>query len=153
MAETDKWNAAEMTYDYTTGTTFLLLSSRDSNDPQRQLHRLNLDTGDTEYVGTITKANQLRTLACDPDGQLYGIDGSGGPVPGGQADGRVRTGGDTGKPCAYIQSMCFDRTTGKLYWAQYNGNGFGRLVLVDPETARRRTPVRSAPTARFPACF
>ena len=136
VAETDKWNAAEMTYDYTTGTTFLLLSSRDSNDPQRQLHRLNLDTGDTEYVGTITKANQLRTLACDPDGQLYGIDGSGVLFRVDKQTGACVQVGDTGKPCAYIQSMCFDRTTGKLYWAQYNGNGFGRLVLVDPETAK-----------------
>lgn len=107
VAETDKWNAAEMTYDYTTGTTFLLLSSRDSNDPQRQLHRLNLDTGETEYVGTITKANQLRTLACDPEGQLYGIDGSGILFRVDKQTGACVQVGDTGKPCSYIQSMCF----------------------------------------------
>lgn len=136
VEDPENWNAAEMTYDYTTATAYLLLSSRNSDDSQRQLYTLDLATGKSEYVGAVTKANQLRTLACDPNGQLYGIDGSGVLYKVDKQTGACLQVGETGRECMYIQSMCFERSTGTLYWAQYNGGGYGRLVVVDPETAQ-----------------
>lgn len=78
---------------------------------------------------------KILALACNQDGEIYGIG----------IDGKLYTlDGDTGDmeevgelgvtPSNYLQSAAFDPKTGTLYWASQEPNGLSALYTIDTES-------------------
>lgn len=81
-------------------------------------------------------------LACDGDGQMYGIDNAGYLYKVDKNNGSATSIGATGIVPKYSQSMTIDPKTGDLWWASYTGSSSAPSVLykVDTTTAKA-TPV------------
>lgn len=104
---------ADMTYDYSTGTMYAI--ERPANAGYTDLRKLDITTGESSKVATLDR--RFFTLACTYGGQLYGISFEGDLCRIDKSTGAVTTVGATGLHPSYFQSMDFDHTTGRLYWA------------------------------------
>lgn len=134
ITEIDSWTPAEMTYDYTTNTMYFMAIDKQTEAADRYLFKIDIESGAVTQIAKITGSVQLRTLAANPDGLLYGIDSQGDLYTVDKQTGLCTLVGSTGKSASHLQSMAFNRQTGELYWAQYGGYGYGRLVKVNPAT-------------------
>lgn len=138
--ETDPF-FSDMTYDYSTGTMFALLTSGSGNNTTSTLVSVDKNTGN--YT-TVAKCDSvLATLAADIKGQLYAVTGNGWFVKLQKQSGLVEPIGFTGEDMPrYTQSMDIDLTDGTCYWAVYSGHvdeagqNMGYLAKIDMETGK-----------------
>lgn len=79
----------------------------------------------------------LRAIACNRNGQLYGLTNSGELVKVDKTTGDYTNVGATGiTPGDYSQTMTFDMKHNKIYWAACLSNETSALYVIDPETAQ-----------------
>jgi subtilisin family serine protease len=79
----------------------------------------------------------IQVLACDLQGQLFGISYDEGALY--RIDKLTGTStyvGATGQGCYYYQSATFDHYTGKMYWTGINSYDIGFFAEVDTETGQ-----------------
>lgn len=111
-------------WDYTTSSMFGVYNE--------YLYLWDVEYNTTTSIGYMN--NDIRVLACDVFGQLWGIAYNGGLYRIDKTTGGTTYIGSTGT-YAYngIQSAGFDHNTGKLYWAHYDGY----LYEVNTETCQK----------------
>lgn len=120
----------DMAYDYTNSIMYAL---RVNNDNDVQLVTVNLTDGTTTAIGSCGRV--IRTLACDLDGNLYGVDPDGTFVSIDPLTALTTEIGTTGvNDVMYLQSMTFDHNTGRLFWAKTGGSSDGEIHEIDPQT-------------------
>lgn len=97
------------------------------------LYSWDVEQNTTIQIGSMGRLMQV--LACDLNGQLWGISYSEGALYKiDKTTGAATLVGSTGKYCDYVQSGGFDHYTGKLYWTGYGDSGF--FAEVDTETGQ-----------------
>ena len=152
--------ALDMTYDYSTGTMYILANALENATyfPEGEVNILlsmDLFTGDVKILGKIFSEGEedflALTMACDLEGNLYCINYKNGqlyridkePVEttpnygyGTYMATNLDADGKTSYyPALYSQSMTFDHATGKLYWAGYQSKvGLSYFIELDKET-------------------
>ena len=117
-------------YDVTTG---ILYGTRGDG----MLFAIDISTGSCSPIGSVGNIGRMQVLACDPNGNLYGIS-YGDPArlyAINKFTAQTTLIGDTGKAAFYIQSGGFDHNTGRLYWAGYD-DSCGFFAEVDINTSR-----------------
>ena len=119
---------SEMTYDWTTQTMYVL----GEDYPATSLMTLDLKTGELSVVATID-LKVYNTLACSPDGRLFVTESSGMLSELDKETGLPTELGDLRTYAQGLQSMEFDYSTGKCYWA-YTRYGSCALYEVDLES-------------------
>jgi hypothetical protein len=72
------------------------------------------------------------TLACNSEGVLYIVDDAGFLCTVNKTTGAVTVIGYTGIKPYYVQSMAFEQSTGRLFWAMSNNNEEGKLIEINP---------------------
>jgi hypothetical protein len=118
----------DMTYDYSSNTMYAII--QDADDLFSILTTVDLSTGTNTPVYSLDRT--LRTIACNPQGVLYGIDKYGLLCMIDKQTGAItETGNMPVTPANDLQSMTFDQLSGDLYWASYDKNSRGRLVDVN----------------------
>lgn len=116
----------DCTWDYSTNTMY---GSYDGS-----LYTWDLDTHTTTFIGDMG-VQGMQMIACDLNGQLYGVAfETGNFYRIDKTNGAATLVGATGYGCHYIQSGGFDHNTETLYWAGYDSNGF--LATIDIETGQ-----------------
>ena len=111
----------DCTYDYTEDIMYGSYSGT--------LYAWDLTTHTTTTIGSMHGSMQM--IACDMNGQLYGIEYSTGDFYAiNKTNGACTLIGNTGQSPAYVQSGGFDHNTGKLYWAGYTSQGIFAEVNV-----------------------
>ena len=124
----------DMTYDYETNTMFGLKSTK-------TLVKVNLATGAQSTVGSFNAsgtAAEMLAIACDANGQMYGVSPDGNFYKIDKTTAKVSAVGVLGFEPSFTQSMEFDRYTNKLYWAD---NGTYVLFEIDVKTGEA-TPIQ-----------
>ena len=116
---------SDCAWDYSTNTMFGICNNN------RNLYLWDIETNTTAIIGYMD--DRIRVLACDLEGQLWGISYSGSLYKIEKTTASITYVGNTRVyPYDRIQSAGFDHNTGKLYWAHYNGY----LYEVDTETCQ-----------------
>jgi len=121
-------NFTDMTYDHTTNTMYA--------SQEGVLYTINLETGEPTQVSAFTDYRIMQVLACDINGQLFGIEPD--EVDGrvysiNKVNGEIELIGNLGVPCLYLQSGDFDKENDVFYWCGYNSNG-GFFATVSTTT-------------------
>ncbi len=127
----DDYFILDMAYDYSTETMFGLepLSAEEVN-----LVKINLTDGTPSVIGSLGQI--VRAIACDREGNLYGMSGTGSLLKIDPLTAQTTVVGDTGfGSVVYLQSMAFDHNTGRLFWAATSDDVMGEIYEVDPFTA------------------
>lgn len=108
--------ASDLTYDPTADVIFGCFG-RGTDDLNRSYVLGTIDeyTGEVTEIGTLTE--HLLTLACNREGELYGISEFGRLYRVNKENAALTLIGSTGKNIKYDQSMTFDYATGRLFWA------------------------------------
>lgn len=127
------YQVTDMTYDYTTQTMFAIASI----GATRYLMVSNISTGALTPIAPITGApDTVITLACDRNGQLYGVTIGDSTLCAIDKYTAVATPiGRAGMSSNYVQSMTFDLDNNVLYWAQHNFLD-ANLTIIDVETGK-----------------
>lgn len=102
----------DMSYDYSTKTMYAISVL---NDAYTQLFTIDLNTAESKLVADLDR--RFFTLACNYEGQLYGISFEGDLCKIDKTNGNVTVVGATGWHPTYYQSMEFDHSDETLYWA------------------------------------
>lgn len=146
-ASTANNRVVDMAYDYTTNTMYALMEDKYTTGTvsPTSLYAVDLATGELTFIGTPGELTALDgynrvdtdgliTLACSPDGQLYGmthyrylyrIDKFTGKVESAAPRHNLGT-------AEQFQSMAFD-AEGKLWWAQQHPS-YGHFCEIDLTT-------------------
>ena len=117
---------ADCAYDVTTGILY--------GTHHGMLYAIDISTGTCSPIGYMDVVS-MQVLACDANGNLYGIS-YGAPArlyAINKFTAQTTLIGDTRKAAFYIQSGGFDHNTGKLYWAGHDFSG-GFFAEVDINT-------------------
>ncbi|MFO7696067.1 MAG: carboxypeptidase regulatory-like domain-containing protein, partial [Anaerolineae bacterium] len=108
------------------------------------LFTINLATGATTQVGTITGAPLTIDIAVNGDGEMYGVEiAIDSLIWINKATGGATAVGALGFDANYAQGMDFEEESGVLYWAAY-GSANGQMRIIDTTTGA------SAPVGAFP---
>jgi len=121
-------NIIDMAYDFSTNVMYGI-------DDWDKLVIIDIQTGkvidSTGYFG-----NEMLVLACDLNGELYGIDVDGNFCSIDKTDASVMVIANTGfSPIYFYQSMAFDHNTGRLFWVYVYPNNedvAAKLIEIDP---------------------
>ena len=124
--------AAELTYDYANGRLLMLVHDIQTDVRTGTLYAVDMQTAGVTELCQIGNELAIHALAADPDGKVYAIDEQGDLYTIDMASGTPTKIGSTGHAVSRLQSMCFDRQSGKLYWARYS---LGSAVLCEVNTA------------------
>jgi hypothetical protein len=126
-----------MAYDYTTGVMYGVRNTNQGStylSTVSTLVKINLETGAQTVVGQCGERGFI-PIACNTDGQLYGVDFYGNFCAINKTNATVTEIGATGTyPGDFIQSLAFDHNTGRLFWAMVNRNLESRLVEIEPSS-------------------
>ncbi len=115
-------------YDYTTNTMY--------GSKGGILYTWNLETNVITEVGSMG-VQSMQMIACDLNGQLYGIEYSTGNFRRiDKTTGATTLVGATGHAAEYVQSGGFNHNDGTLYWAGYNTAESGFLATIDLTTGQ-----------------
>jgi len=119
----------DMAYDHKNGKMYGLYPV----DYDVYLVTIDLVSGVATPVGNLGAT--IRTLACDLEGNLYGISSEGDFNVIDPSTAATTLVGATGvDKVSYLQSMGFDHKSGRLFWAHTSDNVNGDLYEVNPET-------------------
>ncbi len=113
----------DLTYDPLNDIVYGVFSIGDDG---YKLGTLNMETFQITYISreAMPLTGELRTLAVNSKGQLFGTDKSGNVFEVSTVDGTLRTIGNMGFPNQQkMQSATFDFRTDKLYWLGFMNNG------------------------------
>lgn len=121
----------DMTYDYSTKTVYAIANTEGVF--QTALFKFSLEDGSYEKM-CVMDGTYMIAIACDYEGQMYGIGTGGGLYKINKNSGKIDLVGDTGYMPWFIQSMEFDHTDNSLYWAGADAE-HTFLAKVDTETA------------------
>jgi len=132
ISDTAKWQTMELTYDYANGRLLMLANNLETDVRTGTLYAVDVQTAGVTTLCQIGNELAVHALAADPDGKLYAIDSKGDLYTVDLASGTPTKIGSTGHVLDRHQSMCFDRQSGKLYWARYS---LGSSVLCEVNTA------------------
>lgn len=140
---------SDMTYDYTTNTMYALAEDEVTNYREVKLTSLyivDIATGNLTRVGSTGELkgvngygrvvdDNLVTLACDKDGQLYAMSAYRHFYKIDKFSGKATEIGTEHKLAveSFFQSMAFG-TDGVLYWAQHTPHPYGWLTTIDTTT-------------------
>lgn len=122
----------DMTYDYSTGTAYGVMSS---GTFRSDLYTFSLEDGSMERVCTLS-GTYIMAIACTYEGQMYGIGTGGGLYLIDKTTGQLTEVGNTGYMPWYLQSMEFDHTDNVLYWtgADAEHTFFAQVDTTDAST-------------------
>lgn len=122
-----------MTYDMATNTFYATSYKDDSRTTGYWLSTFDTTTGDMNPIATIER---MTFIACNPQGQLYGVKASDGCLYKiNKKTAELTLVGNTNlTPAGYLQSGTFDPNTGKLYWSAFLSDNSGGLYEVDTNT-------------------
>ena len=113
-------------YDYSTNTMYGSYGG--------DLYTWDLENHTTTFIGNMG-VQGMQMIACDLNGQLYGVAyETGNFYRIDKTNGAATLVGATGYGCHYVQSGGFDHNTETLYWAGYDSNGF--LATINIETGQ-----------------
>ncbi len=113
-----------LAFDWTTNTMYATTYSTNT-----YLWTVNLTTGAVTQVGTGTITGLVIDIACDPTGQLYGVEiSTDNLISIDKTTGVATTIGPLGLAANYAQGMSCDQTDGTLYWASYGTTGELRSI-------------------------
>lgn len=124
----------DMSFDNTTNTMFAVTHNTGREAKFSNLMTVNLQTGLYTQVAKLDK--YFWTLACNQDGQLYGISYEGDFYKINKITGRIDRIGATGEKPNYFQSMDFDRDNNTLYWTGSSSNDEGFLATINLTTGK-----------------
>lgn len=132
IGDSFRFSFGDMSYDYVTDKMYGL----GTFNMERALFSVDLRTGYTERALSVSGTDaELLTLAFNRAGECYGVDLAGFLYRISMRDGRAEKVGFTGLVPDGAQSMAFDRSTGELFWAYFNGQtGKSGFYLVNTET-------------------
>ena len=118
-----RYIASDRTYDPSTGKVYSLVY--DQSATSIWLATTNLQTGASTMIAPV--GNDIFTIAASSNGRLFGINSSGVLYEINPANGNSTAIGNTNIMddwwSDYQQSMTFDHSTGKLYWAEFHALG------------------------------
>ena len=121
----------DMTYDFSTNTMYGVAPGDYWGNI---LVTIDLQTGEMTPIGYLEDAD-IRMLACNKNGQLYGLDYYGYFCSIDKTNAAITYVGNTGysnSPYSYRhQTMSFDHNTGRLFWAK-NDASDGKLIEINP---------------------
>ena len=122
----------DLAYDYKNGIMYGLRADGES----LSLATVDLATGAATPVASV--AGDARVLACDTEGTLYTVDGTGNFCTIDPVTGALTEVGHTGVTgtVKYLQSMAFDHNTGRLFWVHVGSHTDGTLTEIDPATGK-----------------
>ena len=124
----------DMAYDASSSTMFGL---EPASADEVNLVKIDLNTGAPSVIGSLGFV--VRALACDGEGQLFGMSQSGNLLKIDRETAQVTVIGDTGfGNVAYLQSMAVDHRSGRLFWAATSDNVMGDIYEIDPVTAEKQ---------------
>lgn len=131
--------ATDRTYDTTTGKVYSICY--DKTGESIWLATTSLSDGASTLIAALDK--EVIMIAADASGRLFGIDTEANLYRIDKNTAALTLIGNTniyeGYQSTYTQSITFDNTTGKLYWAEFHSEGMFRsksaLYEVDPATA------------------
>lgn len=121
--------ATDMSYDYSTGTMYLLTNS-DDTPYSSALWTINLADGSQKKIYDDL-GESFMTLAVDYEGRMYAVAREGAFYSINKETGKSTRIGDTGITAFFWQSMEFDKATGILYWASYSIDDQSVLCTID----------------------
>jgi hypothetical protein len=121
----------DMTYDYSTNTMIAEVWNGDYE--VAELNAVDLNTGNMSLFAVSN--NFFYALACHSNGQLYGVSISGDFCSIDKETGDFTVIGNTGVLPKYTQSMAFDHSSGRLFWAATNDSE-GNLLEIDLTTGK-----------------
>ena len=112
--------ASDLTYDPTTGKVYGYFYDSDTGDYDR-FCEFSLPLGEATEIGL---GDPTYAIACNAQGEIYGITYSGRLVRIDKTTGAQEPIGHTGMSPIDRNSMAFDDSTGKLYWAATYGSWY-----------------------------
>ena len=122
---------SDLTYDYSTGTAYAI---KNTGLFQTTLYEFSLTDGSLTEVCPLDATTYILAIACNYDGEMYGIGSGGGLYRIDKQTGSLSLVGNTGYMPWFLQSMEFDHTDGTLYWAGADAE-HTFLATIDTATA------------------
>jgi hypothetical protein len=119
-------NPIDMAYDHTANVMYGAELTPDGSN----LVTINIENGEMTKIGAMGR--DAFTLACSLAGQLFVIDRAGNFCSVNKSTGVSTVIGATGIWLYYIQTMAFDKNSGRLFWAMSNNKDEGKLMEIDP---------------------
>lgn len=128
-------DVVDMAFDYTEGVMYAVAGTKNVYGANA-LYCVNLTTGQLYKIGDMT--DQVMTLACTADGQLYGVGMEGTFYAIDKYTAELTIIAETGIIANQYQSMTYDYNSGNLYWAQIANDPMtwmttANLYIVNPE--------------------
>lgn len=134
IEDTSVITPVEMSYDNVAGRLYIICIDRNNVDANI-IMSVDINSGNAIKLVNILGAEAIKGMAFNGKGVLYCVGENGTLYKVDVATGRAYTVAETGYSASYIQSMCYDRTTSQLYWANYDGTN-GRLIAINPESGK-----------------
>ena len=122
----------DMAYDHTTNTMYGI-TNYSYNSTTSTLVKIDMDNGTMSYPAGPFGTNAI-TIACSPKGDLFIVDTEGNLCSVNKSTGAATVIGSTGYTPDNIQTMSFDRNTGRLFWAARNNIDDGKLFEITPSS-------------------
>jgi hypothetical protein len=121
--------ATDLTYDATTGKVF---GCYVGEDKKVTLKTMEVSSAETSEIASL--GNAMCALACDAQGQLFGIGADGNLYTIDKANGNTSLVGATGLTPKSVQSATFDLKHNVMYWAACLSDGTTGLYTVNTTT-------------------
>lgn len=130
--------ASDIAYDPTTGTSYGYFYSPTDMNQSNTLCSVTYDTYGPQVYNICQEEKIMIAVACDDNGQLYGLDSEGGFYRIDKYSGEKTLVDYTGAlTSTYSQSAAFDSRSGKIYWTAFHVDDQGAksgLYEIDPAT-------------------
>lgn len=126
-------DVVDMAFDYTEGVMYAVAGTRNVMGPNA-LYCVDITTGELYKVNDME--DQVMTLACTADGQLYGVGIEGAFYAIDKYTGELEFIAQTDYIANQYQSMTYDYNSGNMYWAQVMSAGWSasaNLFIINPE--------------------
>lgn len=125
-------DVVDMAFDYTEGVMYAAAGTKNVTGPNT-LYCVDLTTGQLYKVGDMD--DQIMTLACTAEGQLYGVGMEGAFYAIDKYTAELDLIAQTEYMANQYQSMAYDHNSGNIYWAQVMSAGWSasaNLFIVNP---------------------
>lgn len=126
--------ATDMTYDQTTKTVYGCFYN--DNASGYVWGKLDVNEGRRTIVRSLPQTESLYVVACNAQGEMYGVRQDGNVVSIDKQTGRQTIIGASGVLPRYMQSGEFDRVSGELYWATSLDSGGSTFCTIDTTTGK-----------------
>lgn len=126
--------ATDVTYDPTTKTVYGCFYN--DNASGYVWGKLDVAAGRRTIVRSLPSSESLYVVACNAQGEMYGVRQDGNVVSIDKQTGRQTVIGASGVLPRYMQSGEFDRVSGQLYWATSLDSGGSTFCTIDTSTGK-----------------